>query len=57
MLRIIILILLTVAVALLVMRLAPRLRARVTAITRHPFVRQILIGAVLRIIRLLIFRR
>jgi hypothetical protein len=57
MLRLIILILLAVAVALLVMRLAPRLRARVTAITRHPFVRQILIGAVLRIIRLLIFRR
>lgn len=57
MVRIIILILLAVVVALLVMRLSPRLRARVTAITRHPFARQILIGAVLRIIRLLIFRR
>jgi hypothetical protein len=59
MLRIAILILLAVAVAILVMRLSrsPTLRARLTAITRHPFVRQILVGVVLRIIRLLIFRR
>ncbi len=57
MLRILILILFAVAVALLVMRLSPRLRARAAAITRHPFVRQILIGVVLRVIRLLIFRR
>ena len=57
MLRIIILILLALAVAILVMRLSPRLRARMTRVIRSPFVRQILIGVVLRIIRLLIFRR
>jgi hypothetical protein len=57
MLRIAILILLAVAIAILVMRLSPILRARLIAITRHPFMRQILVGAVLRIIRLLIFRR
>lgn len=57
MLRIIILILLALAVAILVMRLSPRLRGRMTGVIRSPFVRQILIGVVLRIIRLLIFRR
>ena len=61
MLRIVILILLALAVAMLVMRLlmrrAPGLRARAAGIMRSPFVRQILIGVVLRIIRLLIFRR
>jgi hypothetical protein len=61
MLRIVILILLALAVAMLIMRLSmqrsPRLRARMSAIMRSPFVRQILIGVVLRIIRLLIFRR
>ena len=57
MLRIIILILLALAVAILVMRLSPRLWGRMTGVIRSPFVRQILIGVVLRIIRLLIFRR
>ena len=61
MLRIVILTLMALAVAALVTRLlmrrAPRLRARAAAIMRSPFVRQILIGVVLRIIRLLIFRR
>ena len=61
MLRIVILILLALAVAILVTRLlmrrSPRLRARAAGIMRSPFVRQILIGVVLRIIRLLIFRR
>ena len=57
MLRIIILVLLALTVALLVMRLSPRFRARVSAIMRSPFVRRILIGVVLRVIRLLIFRR
>ena len=57
MLRIFILILLALAVAILVMRLSPHLRARMTGVIRSPFVRQILIGVVLRIIRLLIFRR
>ena len=57
MLRIVSLILLAVAVALPIMRLSPRLRARMTGIMRSPLVRQILVGVVLRIIRLLIFRR
>ena len=57
MLRIAILILVALAVAALVMRLSPRLRARMSGLMRSPFVRQILIGVVLRIIRLLIFRR
>ena len=61
MLRIVILSLLALVVAMLVMRLlmrqSPRLRARVAGIMRSPFVRQILISVVLRIIRLLIFRR
>lgn len=57
MLRIAILILVALAVAVLVTRLSPRLRARMAGIMRSPFVRQILIGVVLRIIRLLIFRR
>lgn len=57
MLRIAILILVALAVAALVTRLSPRLRARMAGIMRSPFVRQILIGVVLRIIRLLIFRR
>ena len=61
MLRIVILSLLALVVTMLVMRLlmrqSPRLRARVAGIMRSHFVRQILIGVVLRIIRLLIFRR
>ena len=57
MLRIAILILVALAVAALVTRLSPRLRARMSGLMRSPFVRQILIGVVLRIIRLLIFRR
>ena len=57
MLRIAILILVALAVAVLVTRLSPRLRARMAGIMRSPVVRQILIGVVLRIIRLLIFRR
>ena len=57
MLRIVILIIIAVAVALLVMRLSPRLRASMAGIRRSPFVRQVLVGVVLRIIRLLIFKR
>jgi hypothetical protein len=57
MLRIVILSLLAIAVVVLVMRLSPRLRARMAGIMQSPFVRQILVGVVLRIIRLLIFRR
>ena len=57
MLRIAIIILVALALALLVMRLVPGLRARLAAIMRSPFVRQILVGLVLRVIRLLLFRR
>ena len=57
MLRLVLLALIAIAVAMLVLRIAPRLRARVMAVTRHPFVRQILFGLVFRLIRLLIFRR
>ena len=57
MLRISILILAALFLALLVMRLSPRLRAIMAGIMRSPFVRQILVGVALRVIRLLIFRR
>ena len=57
MLRLVLLALIAIAVAMLVLRLAPRLRARVMAVARYPFVRQILFGFVFRLIRLLIFRR
>ena len=57
MLRLVLLALIAIAVAMLVLRFAPRLRARVMAVARHAFVRQILFGLVFRLIRLLIFRR
>ena len=57
MLRLIILALIAVAVAALVLRRLPGLWARLAAILRHPFVRQVLFGLVFRLIRLLIFRR
>ena len=57
MLRLVFLALIAIAVAMLVLRFAPRLRARVMAVARHSFVRQILSGLVFRLIRLLIFRR
>ena len=57
MLRLIILALIAIAVAALALRLLPRLRTRIAAILRHPFVRQVLFGLVFRLIRLLIFRR
>ena len=57
MLRLVLLALLAIAVATLVLRFALRLWARVIAVARHPFVRQILFGLVFRLIRLLIFRR
>ena len=49
--------LIAIAVAMLVLRFAPRLRRSVIAVARYPFVRQILFGLVFRLIRLLIFRR
>ena len=57
MLRLVFLALIAIAVVMLVLRFAPRLRARVMAVAGHPFVRQILFGLVFRLIRLLIFRR
>ena len=57
MLRISILTLVALAVTVLVMRLSPRLRKRAVAVMRSPLVRQILFGVVLRVIRLLLFRR
>ena len=57
MLRLVLIALITIAVAMLVLRCAPRLRARIMAAARHPFVRQILFGLVFRLFRLLIFRR
>ena len=57
MLRLVFLALIAIAVAMLVLRFAPRLRVRVMAVARHPFVRRILFGLVFRLIRLLIFRR
>lgn len=57
MLRLVFLVLIAIAVAMLVLRFAPRLWARVMAVARHSFVRQILFGLVFRLIRLLIFRR
>ena len=57
MLRISIIILVALALAMLVMRLSPRLRAAVAGLMRSPWVRQILVGFVLRAIRLLLFRR
>ena len=57
MLRLVFLALIAIAVAMLVLRFAPRLRARVMAVARHHVVLQILFGLVFRLIRLLIFRR
>ena len=42
MLRLLFLALIAIAVAMLVLRFAPRLRMRVMTVVRHPFVRQIL---------------
>ena len=57
MMRIVILSLLAVLVVILVFRMAPRLRARAVALIRSPLVRYLLTNVVLRLIRLLIFRR
>ena len=57
MLRLVILAAIAVIVIMLLARLFPRFRRRLRAVLASPFVRQILFGAVLRLIRLLIFRR
>ena len=61
MLRLIILVVFAAILLMLLARLFPRLslqlRARLRGVLGSPFVRQILFGVVLRIIRLLLFRR
>ena len=57
MMRLIILAVIAVILVMLLARLFPQLRARFRGVLGSPFVRQILFGVVLRIIRLLLFRR
>jgi hypothetical protein len=61
MLRLIILAVIAAILVMVLARLFPRLsmqlRARLRGVLGSPFVRQILFGVVLRIIRLLLFRR
>ena len=57
MMRLVILVAVTVILVVLLARLVPRFRAQLRRVLASPFVRRILFGAVLRLIRLLIFRR
>lgn len=57
MMRLIILAVIAVILVMVLARLFPQLRARLRGVLGSPFVRQILFGVVLRIIRLLLFRR
>lgn len=57
MMRLIILAVIAVILVMLLAWLFPQLRARLRGVLGSPFVRQILFGVVLRIIRLLLFRR
>ena len=57
MMRLIILAVIVAILVLLLARVFPQLRARLRGVLGSPFVRQILFGMVLRIIRLLLFRR
>ena len=57
MMRLIILAVIAVILVMLLARLFPQLRARLRGVLGSPFVRQILFGVLLRIIRLLLFRR
>ena len=57
MMRLIILAVIAVILVILLARLFPQLRARLRGVLGSPFVRQILYGVVMRIIRLLLFRR
>lgn len=57
MMRLIILAVIAVILVMLLARLFPQLRARLRGVLGSPFVRQILFGVVLRIIRLLLFWR
>jgi len=57
MMRLVILLAVTVILVVMLARLFPRFRAQLRRVLASPFVRRILFGAVLRLIRLLIFRR
>lgn len=57
MIRIVLLAIIAILVTILLLRAMPRLRARVIALGRSPLVRYLLTNVVLRLIRLLIFRR
>ena len=57
MMRLVILVAVIVILVVLLARLFPRFRAQLRRVLASPFVRRILFGAVLRLIRLLIFRR
>ena len=57
MIRIVIIALIAVLVVMLIFRMAPGLRARAMVLGRSPLVRYLLTNVVLRLIRLLIFRR
>jgi len=57
MMRLVIFAAVTVILVVLLARLFPRFRAQLRRVLASPFVRRILFGVVLRIIRLLIFRR
>ena len=57
MMRLVILVAVTVILVVLLARLSPRFRRQLRRVLASPFVRRILFGAVLRLIRLLIFRR
>lgn len=57
MIRIVLLALIAILVTILLLRAMPRLRALVIALGRSPLVRYLLTNVVLRLIRLLIFRR
>ncbi len=57
MMRLVILVAVTVILVVLLARLFPRFRTQLRRVLGSPFVRRILFGAVLRLIRLLIFRR
>lgn len=57
MMRLVILVAVIVILVVLLARLFPRFRTQLRRVLASPFVRRILFGAVLRLIRLLIFRR
>ena len=57
MMRLVILVAVTVILVVLLARLFPRFRTQLRRVLASSFVRRILFGAVLRLIRLLIFRR